>query len=219
MIKGAIFDVDGTLLDSMPIWGELGDRYLEKKGIAVDYSQGDKLFTMTMEEGAEYFKETYGLKESVQEIIREINQQIEGFYFYEVQLKPGVKEFLDGLKDKGVKLAVATATDRYLIEAAFSRLGIKQYFCNIYTCSEVGAGKEEPKIYHEAAAYMGTSPRETLVFEDALHGIYTCSKEGYKTVALYDPVSEEKQEELRQAAQIYLRQYDAFEQFWQLASA
>lgn len=216
MIKGAIFDVDGTLLDSMHIWDEAGERYLRTKGITAEPDLGERIFAMTMEEAAQYLKQVYRLEECVKEITEGINRQIEEFYLNNAEIKPGVIEFLDELKKRNITLTAATATDRYLIEGAFARLGLDKYFDRIFTCTEVGAGKEKPTIYYEAAAYMATAPKETLVFEDALHAIHTSAKAEYKTVAVYDSSSEEKQEEIRQAADIYLRRYEGFELFWQL---
>lgn len=216
MIKGAIFDVDGTLLDSMHIWDEAGERYLRTKGITAEPDLGERIFAMTMEEAAQYLKQVYRLEECVKEITEGINRQIEEFYLNNAEIKPGVIEFLDELKKRNITLTAATATDRYLIEGAFARLGLDEYFSRIFTCTEAGAGKEKPTIYRKAAAYMATAPKETLVFEDALHAIHTSVKAGYKTVAVYDSSSGKNQEKIRQAADIYLRRYEGFELFWQL---
>ena len=218
MIRGAIFDVDGTLLDSMPIWEEAGERYLTSREIVPERGLGQRLYPMTMEEGACYLKHTYGLPESTGDIINGINRQIEQFYRYSARLKPGAAEFLEGLRKKGVRLTAATSSDRHLIEAAFTRLGIGPYYERIFTCTEVGEGKDKPKIFREAAACMGTAPEETLVFEDALHAIDTSLGSGFKTVGVYDASSEDRQEEIRAKVHIYMSEYRAFDLFWESAS-
>ena len=218
MIKGAIFDVDGTLLNSMPIWDEAGELYLKSRGIVPENGLGQKMFTMTMEEGAGYLKETYRLKESTEDIIKGVNRRIEEFYLYSVQLKPGAERFLACLRERSVRLTAATSSDRYLVEAAFARLGIEKYFEKIFTCTEVGAGKDKPKIYFEAAAHMGVDPEETLVFEDALHAINTSLSFGFKTVGIYDASSEKQQEEIRKKVHIYITEYQDFDSFWESAS-
>lgn len=218
MIKGAIFDIDGTLLDSMPVWVEAGERYLKSRGIVPERALGKKMFSMTMEEGARYLKETYQIPEGTTVIADGINRQIEKFYLYEAELKRGAEDFLAYLKEKPVRLTAATSSDRYLVEAAFLRLGVEKYFDKIFTCTETGAGKDEPKIYLEAAFCMGTKPEETLVFEDALHAIETSAASGFKTVGVYDASSGHRQEEIRRKAHIYIKEYRDFDTFWNSAS-
>ena len=219
MIKGAIFDIDGTLLDSMPVWDEAGERYLKSIGLAAEYGLGGKMFSMTMEEGARYLKEAYRIPDSTAGIVDGINRQIEEFYLYEAELKTGAEEYLNRLEEKSVRLTAATSSDRYLVEAAFVRLGIDRCFDGIFTCSEAGAGKDEPRIYLEAASCMGTKPEETLVFEDALHAIETSAASGFITVGVYDSSSEGQQEEICRKAQMYLKAFSDFDTFWKSASA
>lgn len=202
-IKGAVFDADGTLLDSMPVWMELGDRYLKNLGIDPEKGLGDKLFAMTMEEGAAYLKESCKLDKEIAEIIDEINSIIKNYYFLEVPLKPGAAELLEWMKSAGIKASVATATDKELICGAFDRLGITPYFTEIFTCTQVGAGKENPLIYRTAARCMGTKEEETCVLEDALHGLLTAKKAGFYTIGVYDKASAAQQEQLKLAADLY----------------
>ena len=219
MIKGAIFDVDGTVLDSMTIWEHAGEVYLKNLGIEPEAELGQRTFAMSMEEGAQYLKDTYGLSKSIAGILDDINGVIREFYCYRAPLKPGIRDYLDGLWEKGIRITVATSTDRPLIEAAFARLGIADYFEQIFTCSEVGIGKQQPEIYHRAAAVMGTVPGETLVFEDALHAIETADKAGYQTVGVYDAFSLAKQEKIKELVKLYLMNFENFNGFWKTASA
>lgn len=202
-MRGAIFDVDGTLLDSMPIWMDAGARYLKTLGLVPEEDLGDKLFSMTMTEGADYLNHAYGLQKEPSRIITEINAIVEEFYFEEAPLKPGARELLDQMRAAGMKLSVATSTDHHLIEGAFRRLGILEYFSGIFTCSQVGAGKDKPLIYEMAAQAMGTAPAETCVLEDALHALVTAKKAGFFAIGIYDEASAAKQEELQKEADLY----------------
>ena len=203
MMKGAIFDVDGTLLDSMPIWTDVGARYLRSLGLVPEDGLGDKLFALTMAEGADYLNRTYGLQREIPRIVAEINAIVEEFYFREAPLKPGAMELLNQMRTAGMKLSVATSTDLHLIEGAFRRLGIREYFSEIFTCSQVGAGKDKPLIYEMAAQAMGTAPVETCVLEDALHALETAKRAGFFTIGIYDEVSAARQEALRKEADLY----------------
>ena len=148
LIQGAIFDMDGTLLDSMPVWEHASERYLQNKGIEVREKLSEILFSMSMQKGAEYVKENYHLTESTDEIVTGVNNIVYTAYEKEVQPKEGVREFLDKLQAEGIKMVVATSTDRPMVEAALKRTGLLSYFERIFTCTEIGKGKVEPDIYH-----------------------------------------------------------------------
>ena len=169
LIQGAIFDMDGTLLDSMPVWEHASERYLQNKGIEVREKLSEILFSMSMQKGAEYVKENYHLTESTDEIVTGVNNIVYTAYEKEVQPKEGVREFLDKLQAEGIKMVVATSTDRPMVEAALKRTDLLSYFERIFTCTEIGKGKVEPDIYHAASDFLGTKPEHTLVFEDALY--------------------------------------------------
>lgn len=141
-LQSAIFDMDGTLLDSMHVWNDLGPNLLRSCGIEPGPELRDKLRTVTVREGAAYCKAAYGLPQTVDEIVAAIEGQVEDFYFHHVQAKPGVQKFLSLLKMEGVWMYVATATDRRLAEAALKHAGIDQYFRGMLTCPEVGGGEE-----------------------------------------------------------------------------
>ena len=124
MIKGAIFDLDGTLLDSMSLWDTFGEDYLRSLGKEPHENLTETFKTFTLEESAEYYREHYGVMLSVEEIVQGVNRMIEGYYTNEVGIKHGVDVLLKNLYDNGVKMCIATVTDRYLAEAALERLGI-----------------------------------------------------------------------------------------------
>lgn len=206
-IKGAVFDADGTLFDSMELWEHAGEEYLKSIGIAPRADLYEKLETMTMEESAAYFCREYGVGRSKEEIIQEINQMILTAYRESVLTKPGVKEVLCDLKAQHIPMYVATSTDRPLIEAALKRNGIMEYFQGIITCTEAGASKREPGIYHMARERLGTEAAGTFVFEDAYFAAETASKAGYPIVVIRDESSSRDQEKLKSLADIYLESW------------
>lgn len=210
MIKGAIFDIDGVLLDSMGIWDDLGARYLRSLGKIPEEGLNKILFSMSMEQGAEYLNEHYGLNKSVKETVDGIGRMLEDYYFYEVLLKPGAKEILEFLKSKSIKIAAATSSPRTHIEKALSRNGLLGYIDKIYTTGEVGVSKHSPDIYNLAADYLKTKPEETLVFEDSLYALKTAKEAGYVTVGVYDEKGESDQEGLKNQADLYLKKLDDF---------
>lgn len=210
MIKGVIFDIDGVLLDSMGIWDDLGARYLRSLGKIPEEGLNKILFSMSMEQGAEYLNEHYGLNKSVKETVDGIGRMLEDYYFYEVLLKPGAKEVLEFLKSKSIKTAAATSSPRTHIEKALSRNGLLGYIDKIYTTGEVGVSKHSPDIYNLAADYLKTKPEETLVFEDSLYALKTAKEAGYVTVGVYDEKGESDQEGLKNQADLYLKKLDDF---------
>ena len=206
MIKGAIFDFDGTLVDSMFIWDTIGEVYLRSLDIEPRENLAETFKTFTLEESAEYYRTHYGVSLSVAEIVDGVNRMIEDLYKSTVPLKKGVAEFLAGLSKDGVRMCIATVTDKYLVEAALTRLKVRQYFGEIITTAEVGCGKNDPNIYRTALAYLGTEKRETLVFEDVLHALMTAKNDGFPVAAVYDK-HEIRQTEMKANGDYYITDY------------
>ena len=203
MIKGAIFDLDGTLLDSMFIWDTIGEEYLRSLGKEPHEDLKETFMTLTLEEAAEYYRENYGVTLSVQEIVDGVNSMVEQTYRTKVTLKPGIAEYLAWLKENGVRMCVATVTDRYLVEETLERLGVRHYFSEIFTCAEVGFGKDKPVIYQKALEHLETEKRDTYVFEDMLFALNTAKTDGFPTVGVYDR-HEVHQDELKGLADYYV---------------
>ena len=206
MLKGAIFDLDGTVLDSMFIWDTIGEDYLRTLGKEPREDLKETFMTLTLEEAAEYYREHYGVTLSVREIVDGVNAMVDGIYRTKVTLKPGIEEYLRWLKENGVKMCVATVTDRYLVEETLQRLGIRRFFSEIFTCAEVGFGKDKPIIYRKALEHLGTAKEETYVFEDSLFALKTAKADGFPTVGVYDR-HEERQDELQNLADYYIRDF------------
>ena len=190
MIKGVIFDIDGTLLDTMPFWTDVGARYLKSVHVEAREGLGRILFSMTLEEGTRYLKEAYSLPYTEEEIRRGVLDQIAHFYQQEADFKPGMKEILKKYHEAGIPMVLATTNDRQLAIDAFTRLGVMNWFQGIYTATELNTSKNEPFIYETAAGSMGTPIGETAVYEDVLHAVSTAKKAGFYTVAVYDSCSE-----------------------------
>ena len=204
MIKGAIFDLDGVLLDSLSIWEDLGSRYLRAKGIAPEENLGKKLFPMSMEQGTRYLKDHYALPESVETITEGLKALLEHFYFTEVSAKPGAEELLSRLHSLRIPLAAATSSPRPHVTAALERLGLLGYFREIFTTGELGTSKHRPDIYLLAAKALGTRPEETMVLEDSLYALQTAKAAGFYTVGVFAPLGEPDQQTLRREAGQYI---------------
>lgn len=217
MIKGVIFDVDGVLLNSMPIWENLGDLYLRSLGVEAEKDLGEILFTMSLEEGADYLISRYGLDKTPEEIVEGLNREVRDFYAQRVPLKEGVREFLYEFNEKKIPMVIATSGDRKNTEAALKRLKILNYFQGIFTCSEIGSGKNQPDIYLAAALQLDTEPAETWVFEDAYHAIRTAKSVGFKTAAVYDKANDKDLAQIWNTADIYLPEFTDFNIFWKRA--
>ena len=218
MIRGVIFDVDGVLLNSMPVWENLGELYLRHLGIEAEKGLGETLFAMSLEEGADYLIENYGLKQTPGEIIAGLNREVQDFYGRKVPLKEGVRGYLEEFRDRKIPMAIATSGDRANAEAALKRLKVLSYFRAVFTCSEIGSSKSHPDIYYAAALQLDTDPSDTWVFEDALHAIRTAKKAGFRTAGVYDRASGRDLAQIRDTADIYLPEFKDFDSFWKRAS-
>ena len=218
MIKGVIFDVDGVLLNSMPVWENLGELYLNSLGIQAEKDLGEKLFAMSMKEGADYLISQYGLEKSPEEIIEGLAKEVRGFYADKVPLKEGVRQYLYEFKERKIPMVIATSGDRKNTELALKRLKVLQYFQGIFTSSEIGSGKSQPDIYFAAALQLDTDPEDTWVFEDAYHALRTAKRAGFRTAAVYDQASDRHLAQIWNTADIYLPEFKDFEIFWKRAS-
>lgn len=216
MIKGAIFDVDGTLLNSMCIWENVGEKYLRSIGIEPDKNLREKVKEFSLYQTACYFKSEYGVTLSTDEIMNGINKLIEDFYLSTAELKDGVAEFLKELNEQNVKMCVATATEKYLVENALKRCGVLDYFSEIFTCNIVGHGKDEPIIYREAAKHLNVAKKDIIIFEDAFYAIKTAKADGFTVAAVYDS-SETKENEIKAISDFYFSDFSDTKSFFEFA--
>lgn len=214
-IEGAIFDLDGTILDSMFIWNEIGYKFLENKNIQVPPGTDEEFTKMSLQQAAEYYIEHFDNTATIEGIINDINKLVESFYFNEVVKKKGIEEFLEFLKNKGVKMCVATATDKYMVEKALERNGILHYFSEIFTCNGVGAGKDTPVIYEKSLQHLGTSKENTYVFEDALYAIETANKAGFHVVGIKDVSEKADPDTIKNLCDVFIEDYEEIYNYFQ----
>ena len=214
MIRGAIFDLDGVLLDSLGIWYDLGARYVLSMGMQPVSGMSETLFSMSMEQGAVYLKRTFGLEKREEEIIADLEQILRDYYYKEVPAKEGAKELLAFLQKQSVKMAAATSSPRPHVTEALNRLGLLSYMQEIYTTSEVGESKHSPRIYELAAQRLECSAEEILVFEDSLDALKTAKTAGFRCVGVYDAQGESDQQGLEMTADLYLHKLKEFPEKW-----
>lgn len=181
-----IFDMDGTLTDSMGLWQNLGREYLLSKGVEPDGQLRWMIKAMTMTESAAYFMEAYSISGPPAKIVREMEEMMDAHYRRDVPLKPGVREYLLAKKAQGVHLSVATATAEPLARSCFRRLGVEDLFECIVSCETLGVSKERPDVFLLAAERMGASPADCAVFEDTLYAARTAHQAGFYTVGIFE---------------------------------
>ena len=214
-IQGAIFDLDGTILDSMHIWSDIGLLFLKNKGVEAPKGIEDEFVKMSMVQAAEYYIKNIDPTAIVMDIVDEVNSLVQGFYFNEVIKKNDVEDFLKFLKSKDVKMCIATATDKHLVEKALERNGIREYFSEIFTCSSVGAGKDTPVIYDVALEHLGTPKERTYIFEDALYAIETANKAGYNIVGIKDISEKADPDDVKKLCDYYINNYSEIYKFFE----
>lgn len=217
-IKCAIFDFDGTLFDSMFIWDSVGEIYLRSLGKEPKPIMREDVRALSLYQSACYLKQEYELPLSAEEIMEGINQTIRHFYVYDVLPKPGAIDFLEQMKNAEISMCIATASDRCQVKAALDRCGMEHYFETIFTCSEVGYGKDEPVIFRKAMEYFRADHSSAVVFEDAVHAVQTAKSGGFTVAAVFDN-SEKRQTEIRALADFYITDFEHTEEFWEFASA
>ena len=207
-LQSAIFDMDGTLLDSMGMWRTRADTLVRSHGVVPPPDLNSRVNHLSVPEGAALCKELCGLPGTVDELVEEVWGQIRDFYRHQVRPKAGLVKFLSLLKMEGVWMYVATATDRPLAEAALKTAGIDGFFRGMVTVQEAGKSKyESAEVYERALRRLRSTKKDTVVFEDALYALRTAKAAGFRTAAVYDP-SEPEQEEMRRLADYYITSYD-----------
>lgn len=209
---GAIFDMDGTLLDSMFYWHQapcdcLREMYAQEPSPDLM----EEIKAMTIAEGGEWIRQKYHLNATGKEVADAINAMVERFYRERVQVKPGAENWLRRFRAAGIPMVVATSTDRELVTAALEQTHLAPYFSAIVTCSEVGAGKGQPDVYEAALALLGTPREQTWVFEDSLFAMETVKAAGFPLAGVYDDSQDALQDEVRKLADFYIPGFDLAE--------
>jgi len=203
-IDAVIFDLDGTLVDSMWMWKSIDIEYLGRYGIELPNDLQKCVEGMSFSETAVYFKERFNLPDPLEVIKSNWNQMAWDKYLHEVPLKNGVLEFLKHLKEAGIPAGIATSNSKELVALVIEKLGIKEYFSSIRTSCEVAKGKPSPDIYLLVAKDLGVDPTRCLVFEDVLTGVMAGKNANMKVCAVHDLYSEEEQDEKIKMADYYV---------------
>lgn len=206
-IDAVIFDLDGSLVDSMWLWREIDIEYLGSFGIPLPEGLQGKIEGMSFHETALYFKEHFPIPDSLDKIKADWNRMAWDKYTNEVPLKPGIPEFLKGCKSNGILLGIATSNSRELVDNVARVHGLHDYFSSIVTGCDVKKGKPAPDVYLTAAGQLGVSPERCLVFEDILPGIQAGKNAGMRVCAVEDAYSAGVREEKRTLADYYIETY------------
>ena len=205
--KAVIFDLDGTLVDSMWMWKAIDIEYLARFGLACPDDLQKEIEGMSFSETAVYFKERFRLKESLDEIKNAWIQMSIEKYRKEVTLKPGARAFLEFISGKGLVAGIATSNGREMVDAVIEALKIGDYFHVIATACEVAAGKPAPDIYLNVAGRLGVAPGKCLVFEDVPAGILAGKRAGMTVCAVDDEFSRHMEAEKKSLADYFIRDY------------
>lgn len=204
----AIFDMDGTLVDSMVYWKRLAEEFLIKKGVSdIPKDILEKIKPMTMTESSKLFIDTFSLSGTPQSVADEMNDMMDEHYRSDIPLKEGVYEYLKELHKRGVTMCVASATAEPLMQACLERLDVRKYFEFLLSCESVGAGKNRPDVYFESARRLNSSPEDTAVYEDALYAAKTAKDAGFYVVGVYDESAKAHWEEMKNIADETVRTF------------
>jgi HAD superfamily hydrolase (TIGR01509 family) len=199
-MKAYIFDLDGTLLDSMDVWHRIDTDFLHKRGIAVPSDYANAISAMTFFEIAAYTIKRFNLPDSIDSLMREWMDMAAYAYRHTVALKPYAKEYLSALRERGVKLGIATSLSAELHELALRNHEINDWFQAICTTDEAGQGKTQPDVFLLCAKKLGVQPSSCLVFDDILDAVKSAKRAGMKVCAVYDASSDSDWETMQKIA-------------------
>ena len=206
MIQGAIFDLDGTLVDSMRIWDNILTDYLDARGLSWEPQILQDIATMGLMESAAYVQKKYTLPYAPKEIVTQWEAMVFRLYAEEVKAKPGAVACVKALREAGVPCCIATSNFRKSTQAALRHIGLEEEFARILTADEVGGNKSQPDIYLAAAQYLDAAPQQCLVVEDMLEAVRTAKNAGFWVCAVYDETSSRGvEQQLREAADFYVK--------------
>ena len=206
--EAVIFDLDGTLVDSMWMWYQIDVEYLGRYGLECPPLLQKEIEGMSFSETAVYFKEQFHIPDSLEEIKQAwIDMSIEK-YRNQVPLKKGVRRFLEYLKNRQIRMGIATSNGRDMVNAVLQALDIEGYFQVITTACEVAAGKPAPDIYQKVAERLQAAPEACMVFEDVPAGIEAGRAAGMTVCAVEDDYSRQMRREKEELADYFIEDYD-----------
>lgn len=206
--KGAIFDLDGTLLDSMGVWRRIDEDFLGKRGIRVPDDYLKAITAKNFQDAADYTIERFGLKESADAIMTEWFDMAIDAYTNDVVLKPLVKEYMQMLRENDIKIAAATSSDARLFEPCLKHHGIYEWFDAFSVTAEVKRGKGYPDVYENAAEKLGLKAADCVVYEDILKGVEGAKLGGFYVIGVEDVHSSYEKEEIQKEADRYITTFE-----------
>ena len=206
-MRGAIFDVDGTLLDSMSVWWDVLIEFYRQRGVHLTDGEALEFKELTLDESIPLMIDELGLTESVDEVLDTLKGMAAKHYETTLPLKKGAGKYLKQLHDDGVKIAIATSGYEELCKKAFTRLGVWQCIDACAFSWEVGVNKSNPDVYLLAAKRIGVPPEECVVYEDITAGISGAKKGGFKTCAVYDDTNADETDTLISLADRYIKSW------------
>ena len=208
-IEAIIFDVDGTLIDSMWIWTNIDELFLEKYNLEKPEGFHEGMEGMSYSETAQYFLDLFpSLPHTREELEQEWYDMAYEIYTTQMELKKGAYEFIKSMYEKGMKLGIATSNNRELAEGTLKNNKVFEYMGSIWTSCEAGAGKPNPAVYLNVAKDLGVGPKHCLVFEDVANGILAGKNAGMKVCAVDDSFSRPQEAKKRELADYYIQDYD-----------
>ena len=210
--EAVLFDVDGTLIDSMGIWRDIDQIYLEQHGFEMPDNLQKELAGLSIKQAADYFREVIGINEPPEKMISDWNALANDFYSNKIMMKEDALRWLDLIRSRGLKMAVCTSNTRHLAHAALNRHDLIKYFEVILTGEDVTVGKPDPFIYLKAARDLGADPGKCIVFEDIKEGIMAGKSAGMTVCGVHDLFSVDQEVQKKELADYYISSYrDIFE--------
>ena len=206
-IKACIFDLEGNLVDSMWMWPEIDKEYLGRFGIEYDDNLKNEIDGISFHETAVYFKNKFGISDSIEKICKDWEDMAYDKYKNEVKEKRGCQKFLEQLKSKGIKMGIATSNKRSMVDVVLESLGMKNFFEVITTSDEVKKGKPAPDVYLTTAKLLNVEPKHCLVFEDVVAGIIAGKSAGMKVCAVEDDFTREVRQRKKELSDYYIDDY------------
>lgn len=195
-----IFDMDGTLVDSMPYWKGASREYMNSRGITIPEDFDKRTSVMNLKDFAEYVRDEFGINTTVEEITKEAVDIMNSHYANDINAKPGMVELVKREHACGSKMTIFTASEHKSVETAMNRLGILDCFDSITTVYDIGIGKSDPESYRTVASKLGFNPENTWIFEDVLHGVKSAKESGFKVCGVYDSDSSFNWESIKKLA-------------------
>lgn len=206
--QGAIFDCDGTLIDSLDAWRTLEGSLAKRAGVTVTPEERELFATFTIPEVAHYFHVNFGLGSSSVEVEGMVDEHMLSFYSSSAKPLPGVVAFLEECARAGIRMSVASSSRPSYLEAGLSCAGIREYFAAVVSVDDVGASKREPAVFERAFDVLGVPRAATWGFEDSLYALDTLTKAGFKTVGVYDPAEGVTFEELQRRSTLAVKSFE-----------